>query len=100
MRTQSACDSLRGPRANSLPPAYPALYLSLDGLATLAPAPTRLPVQTSVVFVLPTTYPITPGSANYTAPLIVAVLALAAVLFYAPGFGGRQWFTGPAPNLE
>ncbi|KAG2452188.1 hypothetical protein HYH02_003219 [Chlamydomonas schloesseri] len=57
-------------------------------------------VLTSVVFVLPTTYPITPGSANYTAPLIVAVLALAAVLFYAPGFGGRYWFTGPAPNLE
>ncbi|KAG2425113.1 hypothetical protein HXX76_014022 [Chlamydomonas incerta] len=55
---------------------------------------------TSVVFVLPSTYPITPGSANYTAPLIVAVLALAAVLFYAPGFGGRHWFTGPAPNLE
>ncbi|GLC42331.1 hypothetical protein PLESTM_001321800 [Pleodorina starrii] len=55
---------------------------------------------TSVVFVLPTKYPMAPGSANYTAGLIAAVLALAAVLFYAPGFGGKTWFTGPAPNLD
>ena len=38
--------------------------------------------------------------ADYTAVLVAAVLALAALLFYAPGFGGRNWFTGPAPNLE
>ncbi|KXZ41898.1 hypothetical protein GPECTOR_249g616 [Gonium pectorale] len=55
---------------------------------------------TSVVFVLPTSYPVTAGSANYTAALVAAVLAMAAVLFYAPGFGGRHWFTGPAPNID
>ncbi|EFJ39879.1 amino acid carrier 1, partial [Volvox carteri f. nagariensis] len=55
---------------------------------------------TSLVFTLPTSYPVTPGSANYTAALIMAVLAVAAVLFYAPGFGGKVWFTGPAPNLD
>ncbi|GIL61708.1 hypothetical protein Vafri_16105 [Volvox africanus] len=57
-------------------------------------------VLTSVVFTLPTTYPVTPGSANYTAALIMAVLSIAAFLFYAPGFGGKVWFTGPAPNLD
>lgn len=55
---------------------------------------------TSVVFTLPTTYPVTVTSANYTSALIAFVLALASFLFYAPGFGGRQWFTGPAPNLD
>ncbi|KAG2482819.1 hypothetical protein HYH03_018260 [Edaphochlamys debaryana] len=55
---------------------------------------------TSVVFVLPNAYPVTAGNANYTAALVAAVLALAAVLFYAPGFGGRAWFTGPAPNMD
>ncbi len=162
--------------------------------ATPAAAHTAGPLthapQTSVVFTLPTTYPVTATSANYTSALVAFVLAVGAVqhtvclyvhpnvwpceliitqptpyaygtlplqlgalaaripriclqrwccaahvrhhaicdshrpaltltfrtcthvlltpnvpqlasfLFYAPGFGGRHWFTGPAPNLD
>lgn len=48
---------------------------------------------------LPCTYTLLYGSSTHV-PWPLGVPQLASFLFYAPGFGGRQWFTGPAPNLD
>lgn len=49
-----------------------------------------------VLFVLPTAYPITASTFNYTIVAVAVVLGLATVWWFA---GARKWFTGPRQNL-
>lgn len=43
------------------------------------------------VFVLPTVYPITPGTLNYSGG-VVAVVLLITLWWWSPVYGARGWF--------
>ncbi|KZV65292.1 amino acid transporter [Peniophora sp. CONT] len=54
---------------------------------------------TSVVFLFPATPGPSSATMNYTVAVWGGTLALAAIYFYLPKYGGRNWFTGPISNV-
>ncbi|CEG68328.1 hypothetical protein RMATCC62417_04617 [Rhizopus microsporus] len=52
---------------------------------------------TSVLFILPTKYPVTPENMNFAIVPFVIVIGLAILAYMV---SGRKWFTGPVRNVE
>lgn len=52
---------------------------------------------TSVLFVCPTEYPVTPDNMNYAIVVFVGVLGASVVYYH---FRARKWFNGPGKSME
>ncbi|KAI7887610.1 amino acid permease-domain-containing protein [Mucor mucedo] len=52
---------------------------------------------TSVLFILPTQYPITANNMNFAIAPFAFVIGLASLVY---AFSGRNWFTGPVRNID
>ncbi|KAG2199195.1 hypothetical protein INT46_008501 [Mucor plumbeus] len=52
---------------------------------------------TSVLFILPTQWPVTPSNMNFAIIPFAFVIGLASLVY---AFSGRKWFTGPVRNID
>ncbi|KAI8381066.1 amino acid permease-domain-containing protein [Radiomyces spectabilis] len=52
---------------------------------------------TSVLFILPTQYPVTANNMNFAIVPFAAVIGIASLVYV---FSGRKWFTGPVRNID
>ncbi|KAI8973865.1 amino acid/polyamine transporter I [Pilobolus umbonatus] len=52
---------------------------------------------TSVLFILPTQSPVTPGNMNFAIIPFAFVIGLASIVYLV---SGRKWFTGPIRNID
>ncbi|KAG2197835.1 hypothetical protein INT47_009716 [Mucor saturninus] len=52
---------------------------------------------TSILFVCPTEYPVTPQNMNYAIVVFGGVMALSVAYYH---FRARQWFSGPGKSME
>jgi amino acid transporter len=52
---------------------------------------------TSILFVCPTEYPVTPQNMNYAIVVFGGVIGLSVVYYH---FRARKWFTGPGKSME
>lgn len=52
---------------------------------------------TSVLFILPTQYPVTANNMNFALIPFAFVIGLATLVY---AFSGRKWFTGPVRNID
>ncbi|GLC70050.1 hypothetical protein PLESTF_000917400 [Pleodorina starrii] len=51
------------------------------------------------LFVLPASRPVTPGSLNWSGPMLGGLLGGLTAWYFFPKYGARSWFRGPRPNL-
>jgi hypothetical protein len=53
--------------------------------------------MTSILFVCPTQYPVTPDNMNYAVVVFTAVIGASVAYYY---FQARKWFRGPGKSME